>query len=442
MNGNVVKVWEGLTGQPVKMLPDGYVYGSVGGAGGPGGGMPGGGMPGGAGGAGGGMAGGGMPGGAGGRGSQQSQAYLSLVDWDGNIVWQLKEAELTEGSDDGLKWYNRFHHDYQIEGNPTGYYVPGTTFNKKGNMLILSNENVNNPEISANVLQDDLIVEINNKGEILWQWLASDHFDEFGFDYDAQNAIYRKGGDWMHVNSMSWVGPNKWYDQGDERFHPENIIIDGRETNIIAIIDKTTGNIVYQIGPDYTSSPALRKLGQIIGQHHAHIIPRGLPGEGNLLIFDNGGNAGYGAPTSQSPMGNRKDQREYSRVIEIDPITLEIVWEMNGRKLGYSHESHFFSFNISCAQRLLNGNTLVTEGAEGRLLEVTPDFEIVWEYINPDARNSIYRAYRVPYDWVPQLPGPEEKAITPPANGEFHVPGSSPKVLEDAVTELKDKSGP
>lgn len=307
--------------------------------------------------------------------------------------------------------------------------------------MILSHKSVNNPEISANVLQDDLIVEIDKKGKILWQWLASDHFDELGFDYDALNAIYRKGWDWMHVNTMSRVGPNKWYDQGDERFNPENIIIDGRETNIIAIIDKQTGKIVYRIGPDYTSTTELRELGQIIGQHNAHIIPRGLPGEGNLLVFDNGGDAGYGAPTSQAPTGSRRDRREYSRVIEIDPITLEIVWQLDGRKLGYSHESKFFSFNISNAQRLANGNTFVTEGAEGRLLEVTPEFEIVWEYINPDERNAIYRAYRIPYDWVPQLTEPEEKAITPPANGEFHVPGSSPKVLKNAVTEIKAEIG-
>ena len=43
-------------------------------------------------------------------------------------------------------------------------------------------------------------------------------------------------GDWMHINSMSVLGPNKWYDAGDERFHPENIIWDGREANINAII--------------------------------------------------------------------------------------------------------------------------------------------------------------------------------------------------------------
>ncbi|WP_438037357.1 hypothetical protein [Sorangium sp. So ce204] len=50
-------------------------------------------------------------------------------------------------------------------------------------------------------------------------------------------------------------------------------------------------------------SEAERRLGWIIGQHHAHLIPRGLPGEGNLLVFDNGGWAGYGsaAPRATPP---------------------------------------------------------------------------------------------------------------------------------------------
>ena len=62
-------------------------------------------------------------------------------------------------------------------------------------------------------------------------------------------------GDWMHINSMSVLGPNKWYDAGDERFHPDNIIVDGREANIIFIISKATGKITWKLGPDYDNSP-------------------------------------------------------------------------------------------------------------------------------------------------------------------------------------------
>jgi hypothetical protein len=76
---------------------------------------------------------------------------------------------------------------------------------------------------------------------------------------------------------------------------------------------------------------------------------------------------------------------------------------------------------------LPNGNTLVTEGPDGRLFEVTKEGTIVWEYIFPEftgARqsNSVYRGYRVPYAWIPQIARPSEKPVTPPAAGTFRVP--------------------
>jgi hypothetical protein len=39
---------------------------------------------------------------------------------------------------------------------------------------------------------------------------------------------------------MSVLGPNKWFDAGDQRFNPDNILIDSREANFIVIIDKQT----------------------------------------------------------------------------------------------------------------------------------------------------------------------------------------------------------
>jgi hypothetical protein len=108
-------------------------------------------------------------------------------------------------------------------------------------------------------------------------------------------------------------------------------------------------------------------------------------------------------------------------VIEIDPVTLELVWSYAA--------PNFFSTNISGAQRLANGNTLITEGAPGRVFEVTAEREIVWEYMNPPGEsarrsNAVYRAYRVPYGWIPQLARPAEVAIVPPEPGTFHVPGT------------------
>jgi hypothetical protein len=106
-------------------------------------------------------------------------------------------------------------------------------------------------------------------------------------------------------------------------------------------------------------------------------------------------------------------------VLEINPVTLELIWSYNGPR--------FYSSNISSAQRLPNGNTLITEGASGRLFEVGGDRKIVWEYVypvfgGPQSSNGVYRGYRVPYSWMPQLARPRERAVVPPLLQDFRVP--------------------
>ena len=80
-------------------------------------------------------------------------------------------------------------------------------------------------------------------------------------------------------------------------------------------------------------------------------------------------------------------------------------------------------------QRLPNGNTLITEGSDGRVFEVTKDHELVWEFISPYwgqklPMNMVYRAYRVPYEWVPQLGKQEETPIERIDVNAFRMPGA------------------
>lgn len=407
MNGNVVNLWKDLAGFPAKILPGGFVMGST---------------------------------------DVRNRKYgyqdnvdLVQIDWDGNVVWRFAKYQRIKDPRSKAKWMARQHHDYQREGNPVGYYVPGMDpMISGGNALILCHKNLKNPKISDKLLLDDTMIEVTWEGKIIWEWICSEHFDEMGFSEEAKNTMYRnpsfrnvgKGmGDRMHTNSMSMLGPNKWYNAGDERFHPDNVIWDGRETNIIAIIDKQTGKLVWQIGPEYASSPELRKLGWIIGQHHAHMIPKGLPGEGNILVFDNGGWAGYGAPNPASPTGLKNARRDYSRVLEFNPLTLEVIWQYSAVEAGFPPRVEaykFYSGFISSAQRLPNGNTLITEGTDGRLFEVTPEYEIVWEYISPyfgkkRNHNMVYRAYRVPYEWIPQVEQTDEIPVPRLDNSKFRV---------------------
>ncbi|HWQ62034.1 MAG TPA: thioredoxin, partial [Negativicutes bacterium] len=164
------------------------------------------------------------------------------------------------------------------------------------------------------------------------------------------------------------------------------------------------------------------------------MIPRGLPGEGNILIFDNGGWAGYGIPNPGAPKGSKNALRDYSRVIEVDPVTLKIVWQYTPKEAGYMmpyDANRFYSPFISSAQRLPNGNTLITEGSGGRIIEVTAQHELVWEYISPYwgkqlKLNMVYRAYRAPYEWVPQLSKPKEVPVGKIDVTTFRVPGAAP----------------
>ena len=160
------------------------------------------------------------------------------------------------------------------------------------------------------------------------------------------------------------------------------------------------------------------------GQHDAQIIPKGLPGAGNLLVFDDQGGAGF----PPAPLGIYGG----SRVLEIDPVKKEIVWQYTGAASGRAVWSFFSSF-VSSAQRLPNGNTLIDEGMDGRFFQVTPSGDIVWEYVLPFPRvrsvagkpfvdSLVFRAQAVPYDWVPPGTPHAEKPVVEPDNTTFRVP--------------------
>jgi hypothetical protein len=399
MNGNVVKRWEGYNssaGGPVRVLPGGVVIGAAGGN----------------------------------SGKQESLALIAR-DFQGKEVWRFDHNEQITSPGGANTWALRQHHDWQREDFPAGYYSPSVTPapppNAAVKTLMLTHTNHALAAVAGdNMLEDDRIIEVGPDGKVTWEWVVGDHIEDLHFDSDARQAIRSGNGgpgafDWFHMNSATYVGPNHWYDEGDKRFAPENVVISSRAASLVAIVSRD-GKIVWQMGPDYSATPELRALRQVIGQHHAHIIPKGLPGAGNLMVFDNGGASAYGRVNATALKGQNIYARPTSRVLEIDPVALKLVWS-------YTSPT-FFATNISGAQRLANGNTLITEGPDGRLFEANKEGEIVWEYVYPvfgggngkgRPTNSVYRAYRVPYAWIPQLARPIERAVTPPKAEEFRV---------------------
>ncbi|HEX5506826.1 MAG TPA: aryl-sulfate sulfotransferase [Thermomicrobiales bacterium] len=260
------------------------------------------------------------------------------VDWEGRVLWEVRHPD--------------HHHD--------GIRL------RNGNVLLLCLAAVPRdlvPRIQGGLagteadgdMHADYLVELTTSGAVVWEWRSWEHLDPA---VDRITAVQERRHEWTHGNAVAEL-PN-----GD-------IVVSFRNISTVAIVARRTGEIVWKLG-----APPL-------ANQHA---PAPLP-NGNLLIFDNG--------------THRLDSAvPFSRVIEVEPATHNIVWTYQERR-----PMDFFSPLISGAQRLANGNTLICEGNFGRIFEVTAAGEVVWEYVNPHfgvspedpagaPHNGVFRAYR------------------------------------------------
>lgn len=284
-------------------------------------------------------------------------------DWDSRLVWEYFPP----------LGYVVFHHDIFRKAN--------------GNTLLICRETipeeymkkVREPKLRNSTMFGDAILEVTPAGRVVWEWHGYKYLDLNHYRI-VVSPHWHGGGhnntlsDWMHVNTVQALPENKWHEIGDQRFKVGNIMISPRTLDTIYIIDKDTKKIVWSYSGDY--------MGGLSGQHEPHMIEKGLPGEGNILVLDNGA----------SPY---KDLRHAGRsyVLEINPVSKEIVWK-------YENGEQFHSCYTSSSQRLLNGNTLINETTGRRIFEVTTEGEIVWEYVY--IKRVSARAYRYSYDYCPQ----------------------------------------
>ncbi len=154
--------------------------------------------------------------------------------------------------------------------------------------------------------------------------------------------------EWTHTNSLDVNGDGE-------------ILFSCRTNSRIGIIAADGSKIRWKYGfPD------------IAHQHHASFLSNG-----HVQVFDNG-------------MHRRGNPR--SAVVEVNPEDNERTWEYTA-----DPDIQFLSAHISGADRLPGGNVLICEGATGRLFEVTPKSEIVWEWVSPF---SIRRPNGVLISWV------------------------------------------
>jgi len=332
---------------------------------------------------------------------------VEIIDWDGNLLWSFQYTN------------ERYclHHD--VEYLPNGNILMIAWENKSS---IESIESGRDPEsMPMGEMWPDHIIEVEptgaSEGNIVWEWHAWDHLIQ---DFDPSKNNYgvvedhpelidiNYGGglfpDWLHTNSIDY---NQEFDQ---------ILVSVHNFDEIWVIDHNTtteeaaghtggnsgkgGDLLYRWGNPEAYRAGDKNDKKLFKQHDARWIEKGCPGEGNIIIFNNG----LGRPGS-----------DYSSVDEINPPVdsygnynyqsgsaygpKEPIWSYKAE-----NPTDFFSINLAGAQRLPNGNTLICDGTHGKFFEITYEKEKVWEYINqyPDIiDNHVFKVNR----YSPDYPG-------------------------------------
>jgi hypothetical protein len=271
-----------------------------------------------------------------------SAGAMIELDWAGNAVWEHR---------DPLQ-----HHDYQRLPNGNTVYLAWATMPKSVSEQVGGGHH---HEEDPESMWGDLVREIDAGGNLLREWRSWEHLS-FADDVLCPLESHKE---WTHANSLEVLDNGDW-------------LVSFRLTSTVAVVDGQTGAIKWRWGLD-----------QLSHQHNAQQLANG-----NILVFDNG--------------CHRKRGPNFSRVVEVDPASGEIVWSYFNPTL-----VAFYSFMVSGCERLPNGNTLITEGASGRLFEVTREHEVVWEFISPWTLPSsfgptpaVFRSYRIAPD-DPRLKG-------------------------------------
>ncbi|MCF8373890.1 MAG: aryl-sulfate sulfotransferase [Bacteroidales bacterium] len=367
---------------------------------------------------------------------------VEMIDWNGALIWNYTISTPTECQ----------HHDIE--------YLPN------GNVLILSWDSKTAAQaaqagraVSDSVLWSEKIIEVepdfvNGGGTIVWEWKAWDHLVQ---DFDSLRSNYGNVAaspqlininfynndplniDWLHINSVEY---NEKFDQ---------IMLCVHAFSEIWIIDHSTtyeesathsggnynkgGDLLYRWGNPqaYDQGSASDQL--LFLPHNSYWIEDSLTDGGMIMVFNN----------------KASDPIEASAVNIIDPpVDINGNYSYSGTAYAPStfHWTYqapvptdFYSANLSSAQRLANGNTLICEGRIGHFFEIDPNGDMVWEYVNPVngqgpmtqgdsvAQTQTYKCHR----YSPDYPALSGQTLTP--QGYIETGSTFPCIIYTGINE-------
>jgi hypothetical protein len=360
-------------------------------------------------------------------------------NWDGELIWDFpyySETYLT-------------HHDFEVLPN--------------GNILAISWEALS-PKESKDAGMDperipkagiwlDKIIEVKptkpEGGEIVWEWHMKDHLiQEFDASKDNYGAVAKHPRK-ININIPSYeAGPPMTEEQVEQMkkrgVMTSNATADNRgsdltHTNAISynpsldqivvsvpgygeiyVLDHSTttaeargntggkwghgGDLLYRWGNPQNYGRGSEADQKLFGQHDVKWIPKGYPGEGRLMVYNNDiRNPESKYPSMFAAFDNIKSPEANLTIGDVGNYSAVYEWAIPAESEGkytitddgtFGPEEpdwqftapdkySFYSAFISGAQRLKNGNTLITEGMRGRFFEINSEKEMLWEYWSP-----------------------------------------------------------
>ena len=220
---------------------------------------------------------------------------------------------------------------------------------------------------------EDQVLQVSEDGEVL----KTISLPEVFYKNDMLGDLFANGvriptnadPDMLHTNDAQVL--NADVASAFPMFETGDLAVSMRDLNLVMVIDPDTGKVKW------------KQTGPWLRQHDPDFLA-----DGTISVFDN--------RSDGSLFG---DVLGGSRIVKVNPETGQSTVVFKRGK--DQDQRRFYTHIMGKHQFLPNGNLLVTETIAGRVMEVTPNGDVVWQYVNryDDERTAlITSALRYPQD--------------------------------------------
>jgi hypothetical protein len=214
------------------------------------------------------------------------------------------------------------------------------------------------------IVRGVVLQEMDPLHNVVFEWRSWDHLEITDAVHEDLTACFV---DYVHTNSME-------YDTDG------NILISNRNIDEVVKIDRVTGDVIWRMGGSQNEFTLVGDTQWFTYQHCAR-----RTATGTITVFDNG--------SFSSPQESRVVEYQ---VDEVSKVATR-VWE-------YRHVPAIYANSNGTAQRLPNGNTLISWGTNGRVTEVRNDGTKALDMQFVQGADRTYAAWRFPWDGVAAAP--------------------------------------